>query len=912
MGITLRIVTGSVLTYGQVDTNFSSLYYSASQSGNNLVLYTTGSLVQAATTTAFNLGLGDQTIASGPYSHAEGWLTLALERGAHAEGQQATASGTYSHAEGYNTKALANASHAEGSTTTALGPASHAEGYNTVASGDFSHAEGTNTIASGLYSHAEGDYAKSIGSWSHAEGSYTSASGNYSHAEGGSTLASGPYSHAEGLTNNSLGPWSHAEGQSTISSGTGSHTEGLYTTALGNFQHVQGQYNITSPFQSAFILGNGTSDGSRSNLIYASGSQVQISGSLTVGSGSSTVAPTYGFTPNLAIGLPTGSTGAVINLSNTRGIIVGGDTLGILQFSGLASGTSYASSQIRATVNYSAGSGNAGGGILSFWTGLANSGAFPEERMRINHQGNVGIGTSAPTAKLDVNGNVIITGSLNVSSNATIRQNIYTGVTPPGGTSGGYFNVYNSLSPAYSEFGFYSTDNADSDGYGDVRITANPESGISLYGSTYSGTEVSAITVQRGYINISTPTASLYSLSSFKITSPLVQITGSLRITGSAQITGSLTVTGGITGSVSNVKVVDNQFEDFNYHPVFTQAAGNSTLQIDTNTFRYNPSSDTLKAGDLSLTKGGSRLLTMEAETAGGTEIRLLPNTTGGHARINVGNTNQPLDFQMNSANVMRITQAGNVGIGTTIPSAKLDVNGSTVITGSLSNGNAVRASGLYSHAEGSYTTASGNYSHAEGESTTASGEYSHAEGEGTVSSGLASHTEGIYTVATGNYSHAEGESTAASGFYSHAEGSYTSASGDYSHAEGGGTTASGEYSHAEGEGTFSSGLASHTEGLYTVATGNYQHVQGQYNISSSARSAFIIGNGTADGSRSNLVFASGSSVQITGSLMLKDILVLAPRTTTPTPSTGMVIVSGSGVDQHIYCYLNSTWKQLD
>jgi len=40
--------------------------------------------------------------------------------------------------------------------------------------------------------------------------------------------------------------------------------------------------------------------------------------------------------------------------------------------------------------------------------------------------------------------------------------------------------------------------------------------------------------------------------------------------------------------------------------------------------------------------------------------------------------------------------------------------------------------------------------------------------------------------------------------------------------------------------------------------------------------------------------------------------LVLAPRTTTPTPSAGMLIVSGSGANQHIYCYLNSTWKQLD
>ena len=56
---------------------------------------------------------------------------------------------------------------------------------------------------------------------------------------------------------------------------------------------------------------------------------------------------------------------------------------------------------------------------------------------------------------------------------------------------------------------------------------------------------------------------------------------------------------------------------------------------------------------------------------------------------------------------------------------------------------------------------------------------------------------------------------------------------------------------------------------MATVASGSYQHVQGQYNLSSSAQSAFIVGNGTADGSRSNLIFASGSQVQITGSLIV-------------------------------------------
>ena len=43
MGITLRTITGSTLSYEQVDTNFSSLIYSGSISGNNLILHYTSS-----------------------------------------------------------------------------------------------------------------------------------------------------------------------------------------------------------------------------------------------------------------------------------------------------------------------------------------------------------------------------------------------------------------------------------------------------------------------------------------------------------------------------------------------------------------------------------------------------------------------------------------------------------------------------------------------------------------------------------------------------------------------------------------------------------------------------------------------------------------------------------------------------
>jgi len=163
----------------------------------------------------------------------------------------------------------------------------------------------------------------------------------------------------------------------------------------------------------------------------------------------------------------------------------------------------------------------------------------------------------------------------------------------------------------------------------------------------------------------------------------------------------------------------------------------------------------------------------------------------------------------------------------------------------------------------------SGPYSLAQGQLTYCAGVASHAEGNGTYAYSDYSHAEGTTVTVTGIAAHAEGYATFARGYASHAEGYNVIASGSYSHAEGGGTSAFGEASHAEGAATLASGLASHAEGLYTVALGDYQHVQGRYNISSSAQSAFIIGNGADNTNRSNLLFASGSQVEITGSLII-------------------------------------------
>ena len=131
------------------------------------------------------------------------------------------ASGIYSHAEGYH--------------TTASGAYSHAEGSNTTASGAYSHAEGSNTTASGIYSHSEGLYSTASGSYSHSEGLYSTASASYSYAEGVNATANGSSSHAEGYHTTASGAYSHAEGCFTTASGIGSHAGGYSSYAGGNY-----------------------------------------------------------------------------------------------------------------------------------------------------------------------------------------------------------------------------------------------------------------------------------------------------------------------------------------------------------------------------------------------------------------------------------------------------------------------------------------------------------------------------------------------------------------------------------------------------------------------------------------------------------------------------------------------------
>ena len=175
-------------------------------------------------------------------------------------------------------------------------------------------------------------------------------------------------------------------------------------------------------------------------------------------------------------------------------------------------------------------------------------------------------------------------------------------------------------------------------------------------------------------------------------------------------------------------------------------------------------------------------------------------------------------------------------------------------ITSDLTNGfNNTVLLGWGAHAEGFYTTANAGYSHTEGwyTNTNASG----------------AHAEGYYTTANGMFSHAEGNYTNASYPYSHAEGDHTLTSGMCSHAEGTNTTASGNYSHAEGSGSIAYGLFSHAEGHATIASGSGQTVVGQWNVKDNITDLFVVGGGTADNNRKDILNVTNSGIFINGNI---------------------------------------------
>jgi hypothetical protein len=118
----------------------------------------------------------------------------------------------------------------------------------------------------------------------------------------------------------------------------------------------------------------------------------------------------------------------------TQGAVVNGDYVGRILFSA-SNGSSYLTNGTD-IVGYAAGtqSGTNNGGGIFFRTVPQNSVAQSVERMRIEHNGNIGIGTTAPGSKLEVNGAATNTTAFNAAAGTSIdfsKSNLaYTTASP--------------------------------------------------------------------------------------------------------------------------------------------------------------------------------------------------------------------------------------------------------------------------------------------------------------------------------------------------------------------------------------------------------------------------------------------------------------------------------------------------
>ena len=115
------------------------------------------------------------------------------------------------------------------------------------------------------------------------------------------------------------------------------------------------------------------------------------------------------------------------------------------------------------------------------------------------------------------------------------------------------------------------------------------------------------------------------------------------------------------------------------------------------------------------------------------------------------------------------------------------------------------------------------------------------------------------------------GTANTASSYAATLAGNGCHASAFNSVAMGSSTEALKQSSFAHGRDAIASASYSHAEGFSTITDSNYQHAQGKYNATGSG-ALMVIGNGTAENSRNNLVeFHTDSIILDTNSLPTSD-----------------------------------------
>jgi hypothetical protein len=300
-----------------------------------------------------------------------------------------------------------------GQDTTASGVNSTALGLGATASGWASIASGYNTTASGGYSSAFGIGTQAKGSNSTAMGSSSMASGTSATALGSDAVASGNTATAMGFATVALGDYSTVMGSNTASGAFAETVIGAYNVPEA------GSVTTWVPTDPLFTIGNGTASNSSTAF------QVLKNGNTMVNVAGGVFAPTRAFEVHAGdatiaqLGIDSSGSDAAIFLDNT--------------------GTGGRKYWIDSGSN---GSG-IGAGNFAIWDAIANA-----ARLVVSASGKVGVGTTNPSAALNVDpqgAGGILVGNTNVAGDTSLAMQISA-------ASGGY-SFIESVKSAGSTWG---------------------------------------------------------------------------------------------------------------------------------------------------------------------------------------------------------------------------------------------------------------------------------------------------------------------------------------------------------------------------------------------------------------------------------------------------------------------------
>ena len=153
----------------------------------------------------------------------------------------------------------------------ASGSWSHAEGYQTIASGYVSHAEGFESKASGAHSHAEGTLTIASGAQQHVQGKYNidDTEGKYAHIVGNGE-SEDARSNAHTVDWNGLGWFAGGLKVGGIGQDDSASVEVATKNDIANIdipQQVQADYSVNDSLSKAYIANRPFYDGRIKNYI---------------------------------------------------------------------------------------------------------------------------------------------------------------------------------------------------------------------------------------------------------------------------------------------------------------------------------------------------------------------------------------------------------------------------------------------------------------------------------------------------------------------------------------------------------------------------------------------------------------------------------------------------------------------